>query len=332
VFSTGTYGDGKLSDELLWAGTELFLTTGIDSFATAVSLKDSASALKTVDAPSWQGVSGLAWFSLLATDSASTGMMGTSLPAVKAALLKNATSIRGYRTANGYRLPSWNGGWGSNSDYANKGIVLWKAWQISGDTSYRNASLDVLDYLLGRNATGYSFVTGQGSRYPRKIHHRPSGADGIVEPIPGFLVGGPNSQAPSQDKQKYANTTNPAKVYLDVQASYATNEIAINWNAPLAFLAGVWSQHQESVPAGIAARSRNVVPALRTTLANGLLRVDFGGKALKSVELVSLDGKRLARAEGAQAALGLAATGSGMRLVRANAQDGSVGTARLILP
>ena len=28
----------------------------------------------------------------------------------------------------------------------------------------------------------------------------------------------------------------PAKMYLDDQASYATNEIAINWNAPLVFL------------------------------------------------------------------------------------------------
>ena len=28
----------------------------------------------------------------------------------------------------------------------------------------------------------------------------------------------------------------PAKMYLDDQESYATNEIAINWNAPLVFL------------------------------------------------------------------------------------------------
>jgi len=28
----------------------------------------------------------------------------------------------------------------------------------------------------------------------------------------------------------------PAKMYLDEWESYATNEIAINWNAPLVFL------------------------------------------------------------------------------------------------
>jgi endoglucanase len=35
----------------------------------------------------------------------------------------------------------------------------------------------------------------------------------------------------------------PAKMYLDEQASYATNEVAINWNAPLVFLlAGLLSE------------------------------------------------------------------------------------------
>jgi len=28
----------------------------------------------------------------------------------------------------------------------------------------------------------------------------------------------------------------PAKMYLDEQASYASNEVAINWNAPLVFV------------------------------------------------------------------------------------------------
>jgi len=28
----------------------------------------------------------------------------------------------------------------------------------------------------------------------------------------------------------------PAKMYLDEEASYASNEVAINWNAPLVFL------------------------------------------------------------------------------------------------
>ena len=30
----------------------------------------------------------------------------------------------------------------------------------------------------------------------------------------------------------------PARSYSDVECSYSTNEIAINWNAPLVFLLG----------------------------------------------------------------------------------------------
>jgi hypothetical protein len=35
--------------------------------------------------------------------------------------------------------------------------------------------------------TGYE--TGIGEKSPMNIHHRPSGSDGIVEPVPGFLAG-----------------------------------------------------------------------------------------------------------------------------------------------
>jgi endoglucanase len=47
---------------------------------------------------------------------------------------------------------------------------------------------------LGKNATGYSFVTGIGYKSPMHPHHRLSFADGIAKPIPGLLVGGPNRQ------------------------------------------------------------------------------------------------------------------------------------------
>ena len=46
-----------------------------------------------------------------------------------------------------------------------------------------------MDYLLGRNATGYCFVTGTGFKSPMRPHHRPSIADGIEDPVPGLLVG-----------------------------------------------------------------------------------------------------------------------------------------------
>ncbi len=66
------------------------------------------------------------------------------------------------------------------------------------------------------------------------IHHRVSGSDGIAEPVPGFLVGGPNPG--QQDRLKTYPSSMPALSYLDDERSFASNEICINWNAPLVYL------------------------------------------------------------------------------------------------
>ena len=90
-------------------------------------------------------------------------------------------------------------------------------------------------YLLGRNTFGLSWVTQTGRRPFHNPHHRPSGADANAEPWPGMLSGGPNRYGgdPVIDAMP---AIPPARRYKDDQASYASNEIAINWNAPLVFL------------------------------------------------------------------------------------------------
>jgi endoglucanase len=124
--------------------------------------------------------------------------------------------------------------WGSNANAGNQGILLVNAWLLTKDRKYIDNALTNLDYLLGRNATGYCFVTGIGSKSTRHPHHRPSVADGIDDPVPGLLAGGPNPGR--QDGCPYAFTA-PETAYSDSSCSYASNEIAINWNAPLVYLA-----------------------------------------------------------------------------------------------
>ena len=82
-----------------------------------------------------------------------------------------------------------------------------------------------------------SMVTGIGTRSPMHPHHRPSLADGIVAPVPGFIVGGPNpgQQDASGCPVPYASKL-PALSYLDHDCSFASNEVAINWNAPLVYV------------------------------------------------------------------------------------------------
>jgi hypothetical protein len=135
------------------------------------------------------------------------------------------------------RIPSHNYYWGSNSGMANMGVGLLYAHMISGEDKYIQGAAECADYILGKNATGFSFMTLYGYRTPMFIHHRPSGADNVVQPVPGFVAGGPNGQ---QQDNAYYPFNIPAKDFADEEPSYASNEICINWNSPLTvLLAGV---------------------------------------------------------------------------------------------
>jgi endoglucanase len=126
--------------------------------------------------------------------------------------------------------------WGSNGVAANYGVQLLVASAMKPDPRYLQAALDDLHYLLGRNTFSLSWVTQVGANPFRHPHHRPSGADDKPEPWPGLLSGGPNRARQDPAMEKLAKDTPVARMYLDEEASYASNEIAINWNAPLVFL------------------------------------------------------------------------------------------------
>jgi endoglucanase len=104
------------------------------------------------------------------------------------------------------------------------------------DPRYRNAALDNLHYLLGRNAFSLSFVTRLGENPFRHPHNRLGAGAGITEPWPGLLSGGPNPTREDALVRQLPSGTPPAKMYLDEVGSYSTNETAINWNAALVFM------------------------------------------------------------------------------------------------
>lgn len=231
---TGTYGDRDVRDEFIWAATELGVTTRQDTFFTAVRLFPDSNA----PLPSWQQVRTLAYYTLARFRTELPPAVAGDRARAERTLLRTADELvaRASRTAYGTVM----GGaaadfvWGSNAVAANQGIALVVAYRLTGDRSYLRYALGNLDYLLGRNATGYSFVTGFGGRTPLHPHHRPSAADGIDAPVPGLLVGGPNPGR--QDGCAYP-VTGPDKAYVDDVCAYASNEVAINWNAPLVYLA-----------------------------------------------------------------------------------------------
>src|SRR5690606_10123070 len=133
--------------------------------------------------------------------------------------------------------------WGSSSVAANQSIALIQAYKITKDQKYLRHALSNVDFLFGRNGTGYSFVTGFGDKQVMHPHHRPSEADGILAPVPGWLSGGPNPSM--QDKCDYPSAI-PDEAFTDHVCSYVSNEVAINWNAPLVYILCAMESLQEA--------------------------------------------------------------------------------------
>jgi endoglucanase len=230
--STGAYGDGKFDDEFLWAAAELAVTTNDQVFFNEVNLP----SFSTEQIPSWNQVTLLGYYSLARSNEKSQSKLINEVKkriVGKADMLLEKIDQQTYHAPMGSSVKDFV--WGSNAVAANQGILLLNACRITKDKKYFNNALSNLDYILGRNATGYSFVTGYGDKTPMHIHHRPSEADGINAPVPGLLAGGPNPGM--QDKCQYKSSV-PDEAYVDDVCSYASNEIAINWNAPLAYLSG----------------------------------------------------------------------------------------------
>lgn len=230
---TGEYGDGNVKDEFQWAAAELYTTTGDTKYYNDINI---TTTLDSFGIPAWPNVNTLGLITLANTDK-----KVQDSKEVQATIIKMADELKNHAKESAFGIPMGikekDFVWGSNSQAANQGIVLLQAYRLTKNKEYLNAAIANLDYILGRNGTGYSYVSGYGTKSMKKPHHRPSQADGIDEVIPGFIAGGPNPD--QQDKQNcmmpYPSKL-PAVSYIDEECSYASNEVAINWNSPLTYL------------------------------------------------------------------------------------------------
>lgn len=232
AITTGAYGDTQLLDEWFWAAAELAVTTKEAVYANWLLQYK----VPPVTIPSWSQVTALGMYSLLEHRKALPQKLLPLTDSLYAVFIKKADDLLQHANGAMHTVMGQSANdfiWGSNAVAANQGIWLLHAFMLTGQRRYINGALSNADYLLGRNVTGYCYVTGFGSKSPMHPHHRPSIADGIEPPVPGLLVGGPNPG--KQDGQIYPNTF-PETAYTDNDKAYACNEIAINWNAPAVYL------------------------------------------------------------------------------------------------
>jgi len=159
--------------------------------------------------------------------------------------------------------------WGSNSMVINNAIVMAYAYDQTGDGKYIDGVTQAMDYLLGTNPLSFSFVSGYGSYRLHNPHHRywSEELDKTLPAAPdGVLSGGPN--AGLQDPYVRAlgfvpgKSTNPSqRCYVDSIEAWSTNEVTINWNSPLAWIASFLEDN------GNAGDKKPVDPTTKPTTA-----------------------------------------------------------------
>ena len=227
--STGEYGDFRCNDEMFWAATELYRLTGISQY------KEDAKKLMPpfFTNSSWGMVSDLGLFSWISSNDPE--MRAKSLSMLKKYCDNQIADVDKSDFQSPFGSRKFDFGWGClGGNCCFPAIAMLYADKYIDSGKYKKYAIENIDYLLGRNATGYCYVTGFGHLSPMHPHHRISASDGIDAPMPGLLVGGPN---PGQQDKAEGNLVYPSNYpdesYLDQTESYASNEIAINWNANL---------------------------------------------------------------------------------------------------
>lgn len=249
----GNYGyeeDGSIDDEFYWAATELFISTRERQYLSFMEQSPYYAAGfvpftglidGVLSAMFWGRVDVLGTLSLLSGNNAAL-LSDADRMRLEQVVIGTANRYVFQIMTEGYRvaLPIEGYIWGSNSLILNNAIVLGHAHRITGDTTYLNAMTESMDYILGRNALSFSFVSGYGTNAMTNPHHRfwaNQDFAGFPPPPPGVVAGGPNAGLNDPFAASQLSGEAPAKAYLDNLEAFSTNEVTINWNAPLAWVA-----------------------------------------------------------------------------------------------
>jgi endoglucanase len=239
-FGGGPYADNRLEDDWYWAAAELWLATGRDRYlAHVVSSPEHAADAFELAGFDFDRVTGPARLdlALAGTELADHERVINSVQAGADRLVE----LQNQQPWGQPYAPIEGWDWGSNGRILNNLVVIAVAHLLSGDSRYAAAVAEGMDYLLGRNALGQSYLTGYGSDYSAHQRTRQFGHDldpAFPPPPPGALAGGANSR-PSPDFPYDSRLVGlpPQCCYLDEPTSEVTNDVCIRWNAPLVWIA-----------------------------------------------------------------------------------------------
>jgi len=224
--STGDYADSNDSDERFWAATALYRATGDKGYL------DYASSHPAFGFSfGWNSVAGFAVHEILMLDegNAEAGGLRKEALAQLARVAANAAATAA-RSPWGMWIAARDFIWGSNMEVSHRATVFLLEERYLGKD--RSAEIQAhWDYLFGSNSLDVSYVSGFGLNRPEAPHHRISASDGVDEPVPGMVAGGPNAGLQDPDLVRARTGAPPMDCYVDVLGSYASNEVTTYWNA-----------------------------------------------------------------------------------------------------
>lgn len=259
-FQTGGYGTTD-PDDRLWAAAEMWATTGdADAHADFIT-RANTYADKTDEDWDWSNMKNLGMYTYLMCTR--TGKNAAILADIQTDIVADANAIVTKRNNHGYaRNLGTNYYWGCNGSVARQTMLLQLANIVSPNVNYTNTALDAIGYLFGRNMHRRSYVTGIGSNPAMLPHDRRSGGDTVTNPWPGYLVGG--SSGSRGDDWQLANMAAglpPAQYWTDVEESYSSNEIAINWQGALIYALASFAKNPSTpTPSPTASRTPTNTP------------------------------------------------------------------------
>ncbi|MFF3856254.1 glycoside hydrolase family 9 protein [Micromonospora sp. NPDC002575] len=247
----GAYDDSDVSDEFYWAAAELFLTTGEAAYLTDLTAsKHHTGAVFGDQGFGWQGVAALGRLDLATVPS---GLPTADRDRVRASVTAAADRYLEIAAGQAYGLPMPGDAnsyfWGANGNIANNAVVLGTAFDLTRDAKYRDGAVRAADYLFGRNALNISYVTGWGEHTARNQHSRMYANQldpASPNPPAGSLAGGANAGLQDPFSANLLAGCKPMFCYVDDINSYSTNEIAINWNSALTWLASFLADQDDA--------------------------------------------------------------------------------------
>jgi hypothetical protein len=233
ISPTGNYQDTKFSGKLALGAVELYLSTNESEYLTEAKIyaKKAGSDFWW----SWGNINSYADYRLAKIDSS-----------YKRYILNNLLYFSGYSKKNIFS-EAVSDTWGTNSAILGVSLqsILWQ--DLTGDTAFSKLSSDQIDYILGKNPWGISFIYDIGTQTAKNFHSQVAYFN--HGRLTGAVAAGPISKKKiGQYNIEYANTDDEYEAfqtenafYRDDRMDYITNEPTITANATAVFVFGCYS-------------------------------------------------------------------------------------------